>query len=62
MASTRQRPDAPLAMDRRLFCAILAWRCACAMAISTYFNPDEYWQSLEVAHEMVFGCVLFCAS
>eukprot|EP01080_Neovahlkampfia_damariscottae_P002847 gene2847-4690_t len=23
--------------------------------VQTYFNPDEYWQSLEVAHRMSFG-------
>lgn len=27
------------------------------LLIKTYFNPDEYWQSLEVAHRLVFGCV-----
>ena len=38
------------------FGAIWAWRAAQAVLVCTYFNPDEYWQSLEVAHEMVFGC------
>ena len=38
------------------FWAIWAWRAAQAVLVCTYFNPDEYWQSLEVAHEMVFGC------
>ncbi|KAL2611148.1 hypothetical protein R1flu_022840 [Riccia fluitans] len=26
-----------------------------ALLVRTYFNPDEHWQSLEVAHRMVFG-------
>ena len=38
------------------FGAIWAWRAVQAVLVCTYFNPDEYWQSLEVAHEMVFGC------
>ena len=29
-----------------------------ALLVQTYFNPDEYWQSLEVAHHIAFGCVL----
>ena len=41
---------------RAAFGAIWAWRAAQAVLVCTYFNPDEYWQSLEVAHEMVFGC------
>ncbi len=40
---------------RRPFLAALAVRVACALAIATAFAPDEYWQSLEVAHRLVFG-------
>jgi phosphatidylinositol glycan class B len=40
---------------RRLFCYAFALRCIHALLVSTYFNPDEFWQSLEVAHNMVFG-------
>lgn len=25
------------------------------LVVRSYFSPDEYWQSLEVAHELVFG-------
>lgn len=25
-----------------------------AICITTYFNPDEYWQGPEIAHHMVF--------
>ena len=23
--------------------------------VRTYFNPDEYWQSSEIAHDLVYG-------
>lgn len=26
-----------------------------AIFVVTYFNPDEFWQSLEIAHRIVFG-------
>lgn len=38
-----------------LFLYIFSFRLVCALALQTYFSPDEYWQSLEVAHSMVFG-------
>jgi hypothetical protein len=25
--------------------------------VRSFFSADEYWQSLEVAHRLVFGCV-----
>ena len=28
-----------------------------AVLLHTFFNPDEYWQSLEVAHQLTFGYV-----
>ncbi len=33
----------------------LFFRLINALLIRTTFAPDEYWQSLEVAHRMVFG-------
>jgi GPI mannosyltransferase 3 len=33
----------------------LALRVINALLIRTTFSPDEYWQSLEVAHRIVFG-------
>ncbi|XP_008467108.2 mannosyltransferase APTG1 isoform X1 [Cucumis melo] len=36
-----------------LFC--LAFRFANAFLLQTYFNPDEHWQALEVAHYITFG-------
>ena len=34
---------------------LLVFHCLLACATLTYFQPDEYWQSLEVAHRMVYG-------
>lgn len=39
----------------RLFLYLFSFRLVCALLLQTYFSPDEYWQSLEVAHSMVFG-------
>lgn len=33
----------------------LAVRIGIALATCTFFQPDEYYQSLEVAHHLVFG-------
>ncbi|CDO73566.1 Glycosyltransferase Family 22 protein [Trametes cinnabarina] len=35
--------------------AALAVRIGIALATCTFFQPDEYYQSLEVAHHLVFG-------
>ncbi|KAL1467204.1 hypothetical protein MTO96_042333, partial [Rhipicephalus appendiculatus] len=37
-----------------LFMFVL-FRCGGAFFVRTAFVPDEYWQSLEVAHKFVFG-------
>ncbi|XP_049932426.1 mannosyltransferase APTG1 isoform X2 [Nymphaea colorata] len=39
----------------KVFGICLVFRIANALLIHTYFNPDEHWQSLEVAHRIVFG-------
>jgi phosphatidylinositol glycan class B len=33
----------------------VAFRLLNALLLQTFFNPDEYWQSAEVAHRIVFG-------
>lgn len=33
----------------------LAVRLVNSLLVQTYFNPDEHWQTLEVAHRTVFG-------
>ena len=38
-----------------IFIACAVFRVFNAFAVRTYFNADEFWQSLEVAHRMVFG-------
>ncbi|KAH8305142.1 hypothetical protein KR059_010701 [Drosophila kikkawai] len=38
-----------------VFLLILAVRLASVFVVQTYYVPDEYWQSLEVAHKITFG-------
>ncbi|ALC43901.1 CG12006 [Drosophila busckii] len=38
-----------------VFALILAVRLASVFVVNTYYVPDEYWQSLEVAHKLTFG-------
>lgn len=46
--------DAALA-TRWFWLAVMGFRLWNALFVRTAFNPDEYWQSAEVAHRMVFG-------
>ncbi|XP_058130543.1 GPI mannosyltransferase 3 [Anopheles ziemanni] len=39
----------------RMFLVFLAVRIASVFLVTTWFVPDEYWQSLEVAHRLAFG-------
>jgi hypothetical protein len=41
--------------SRKVTLCVLAFRLANSCILQTSFEPDEYWQSLEVAHHMVFG-------
>ncbi|XP_020593825.1 GPI mannosyltransferase 3 [Phalaenopsis equestris] len=41
--------------EKRIFAFCLAFRALNSFLVQTYFNPDEHWQALEVAHRMVFG-------
>jgi phosphatidylinositol glycan class B len=34
---------------------LIVWRLVDAFSVVTFFQPDEYWQSLEPAHRLVFG-------
>ncbi|KAJ0406817.1 hypothetical protein P43SY_008839 [Pythium insidiosum] len=43
------------AQARWFWAAMLLFRVWNALFVRTAFNPDEYWQSTEVAHRMVFG-------
>ncbi len=42
-------------LDWALASFIILVRCVNAALVQTSFVPDEYWQSLEVAHRMLFG-------
>ena len=39
----------------RVFGFLLAFRIANALSIKTFFQPDEYFQSLEPAWQLAFG-------
>ncbi|XP_002976970.2 GPI mannosyltransferase 3 [Selaginella moellendorffii] len=41
--------------ERGLWVLCIAFRLLNALLVRTYFNPDEHWQALEVAHRIVFG-------
>src|SRR4051812_2213708 len=40
-------------MKLLIFCIL--FRIASSLFVITHFNPDEYWQSLEPAHYIVYG-------
>uniref|UniRef100_A0A0E0JKE4 Mannosyltransferase n=1 Tax=Oryza punctata TaxID=4537 RepID=A0A0E0JKE4_ORYPU len=56
-STEKERPDLPwvLGSERRVLALALAFRAANALLVRTYFNPDEHWQCLEVAHRIIFG-------
>mmetsp|Transcript_76399 Transcript_76399/g.212227 ORF Transcript_76399/g.212227 Transcript_76399/m.212227 type:complete len:493 (-) Transcript_76399:171-1649(-) len=35
---------------------ILAFRLLQSLLVRTFFDPDEFWQAHEVAHQMAYGC------
>ncbi|KAF8400440.1 hypothetical protein HHK36_013738 [Tetracentron sinense] len=41
--------------SKRVFALCLAFRMANSLLVQTYFNPDEHWQALEIAHRIAFG-------
>mmetsp|Transcript_21034 Transcript_21034/g.27199 ORF Transcript_21034/g.27199 Transcript_21034/m.27199 type:complete len:543 (-) Transcript_21034:234-1862(-) len=38
-----------------LIFSLLFFRIINALVVKTYFTPDEFWQSLEVAYQVIFG-------
>jgi hypothetical protein len=52
-----------MASDKTIFLGLLVIRLVNSLLIQTWFVPDEFWQSVEVAHKMVFKypLVLQCA-
>lgn len=53
-SSTRAQSSVPMTYLWKLFLVLYAFRAWNALAVKTYFDPDEYWQALEIAHEYVF--------
>ncbi|RLN95459.1 hypothetical protein BBJ28_00007606, partial [Nothophytophthora sp. Chile5] len=49
-----------LVTTRGFWAAVLAFRLWNALFVRSSFNPDEYWQSTEVAHRLVFGYGYMC--
>ncbi|KAF8033804.1 hypothetical protein BT93_C0153 [Corymbia citriodora subsp. variegata] len=45
----------PCSSEKRVFLLCLAVRVLNSLLVQTYFNPDEHWQALEVAHRIAFG-------
>ncbi|XP_021276661.1 GPI mannosyltransferase 3 isoform X2 [Herrania umbratica] len=41
--------------SKKVLAICLGFRMLNALLIQTYFNPDEHWQALEVAHRIAFG-------
>lgn len=41
--------------ERSVFLLCVALRAVNSLLVQTYFNPDEHWQALEVAHRITFG-------
>ncbi|CAH9105438.1 unnamed protein product [Cuscuta epithymum] len=44
-----------LSSSRQVFILCLVTRILNSLLVQTYFNPDEHWQALEVAHHITFG-------
>ena len=56
----KRRPTPPddaqtLLLDRRILLALVCLRIVNSLTINTFFQPDEYYQSLEPAWKLVFG-------
>lgn len=48
-------PNYSYSEERRIWGFCLLFRMMNSLLVQTYFNPDEHWQSLEVAHKIAFG-------
>jgi len=44
-----------MSSQKTLFWSLVVFRLLNALMIQTSYVPDEYWQSIEVAHRMAFG-------
>ncbi|KAI5067112.1 hypothetical protein GOP47_0017640 [Adiantum capillus-veneris] len=59
ISADRKRSGAPKRenpwSESKLLLCCISFRLLNALVLQTFFNPDEYWQSVEVAHRIVFG-------
>ncbi|KAJ9476280.1 GPI mannosyltransferase 3 [Pseudozyma hubeiensis] len=53
-SATTQKSPAPVNLAS-LFCFLLASRLLNALVTRTFFQPDEHYQTTEIAHRVVFG-------
>lgn len=44
-----------MSSEKTLLLSLISLRLVNSLLIQTSFVPDEYWQSIEVSHNMVFG-------
>ncbi|KAJ3693913.1 hypothetical protein LUZ60_009393 [Juncus effusus] len=49
------RSSDPWGEEKRVWLFCLVFRVINGLMVQTYFNPDEHWQGLEVAHRITFG-------
>lgn len=56
-ATTRPRraPQPPLVSSSNILLALVAFRVLNALIVRTFFQPDEFYQSLEPAWQLAFG-------
>ena len=55
LSKERTSPELKPWPRKRMLLLLILFRWLNAALTQTYFAPDEYWQSLEVAHKVVFG-------
>lgn len=41
-------------LNSKIFLLLIVWRITSIFVVQTFHVPDEYWQSLEVAHKLAF--------
>lgn len=55
----KKSPNSTPLSPKRVFVICLGFRMLNSLLVQTYFNPDEHWQALEVAHRITFGYAIF---
>lgn len=55
MSDNFQKKEPAVWSLKQYFGAFLLFRLFCIFLNQTWFVPDEYWQSQEVAHHLAFG-------